>query len=66
MTNKTYGVCVGLLALGLVGLGAPASHAASRLAAGEAGGGSETDGNERCEFVEYARCVKPCGFAPAH
>jgi hypothetical protein len=38
---KTYGVCAGLLALGLVGLGAPASRAGSRLAAGEAGGGSE-------------------------
>jgi putative OmpL-like beta-barrel porin-2 len=39
---KTYGVCAGLLALGLVGFGAPASRAGSRLAAGEAGGGSET------------------------
>jgi hypothetical protein len=39
---KTYGVCAGLLALGLVGLGAPASRAESRLTAGEAGGGSET------------------------
>ena len=42
MMNKTYGVCAGLLALGLVGLGAPASRAASRLAAGETGGESET------------------------
>ena len=33
MKNKTYGVCLGLLALGLAGLGAPASHA-SRLATG--------------------------------
>jgi hypothetical protein len=40
--KKTYGVCAGLLALGLVGFGAPASRAGSRLAAGEAGGGSET------------------------
>jgi len=40
--NKTYGVCLGLLALGLVGLGAPTSRAGERLAAGEAGGGSET------------------------
>jgi hypothetical protein len=39
--NKTYGVCLGLLALGLVGLGAPASHAKSRLAADEAGSNSE-------------------------
>jgi hypothetical protein len=38
---KTYGVCAGLLALGLVGIGAPASRAGSRLAASEAGGGSE-------------------------
>lgn len=36
--KKTYGVCFGLLALGLAGLGAPAS----RAAANEAGGGSET------------------------
>jgi hypothetical protein len=42
MMNKTFGVCIGLLALGLVGLGAPASRAESRLAAGETGGGSET------------------------
>jgi hypothetical protein len=40
--NKTYGVCLGMLALGLVGLGAPASRAASRLAADESAGGSET------------------------
>ncbi len=39
---KTYGVCLGILALGLVGLGAPASRAQGRLAAGGAGGGSET------------------------
>lgn len=38
--KKTYGVCLGLLALGLAGVGAPASHAA----ANEAGGGSETAG----------------------
>src|SRR4029077_2473920 len=42
MKNKTYGVCAGLLAIGLVGIGAPASRAESRLAAGETGGGSET------------------------
>ena len=42
MKNKTYGVCLGLLALGLVGLGAPASRAQGRLAAGETGGASET------------------------
>jgi hypothetical protein len=40
--NKTYGVCLGLLALGFVGLGAPASHAHKRLATDEAGSGSET------------------------
>ncbi len=40
--NKTYGVCFGILALGLVGLGAPAGRAESRLAAGEPGGGNET------------------------
>ena len=40
--NKTYGVCLGLLALGLVGFGAPASRAASRLAADESAGGGET------------------------
>jgi len=41
MKNKTYGVCLGLLALGLVGLGAPTSRAQSRLAAGGTGGGSD-------------------------
>ncbi len=39
--NKTYGVCFGVFLLGLVGLGVPASHAASRLAVDDAGGGSE-------------------------
>ena len=42
MKNKTFGVCLGMLALGLVGLGAPASHARGRLKADEAGGGGET------------------------
>src|SRR5580704_13798733 len=41
MMNKTFGVCFGLLALGLVGLGAPASHAKNRLVAGEESSGSE-------------------------
>jgi len=40
--KKTYGVCIGLLTLGLVGLGAPASRAGSRLAAGEPAVASET------------------------
>ena len=40
--KKTYGVCAGILALGLVGLGAPASHARGRLAANEAGGSEAT------------------------
>ena len=40
--NKTYGVCLGILALWLAGLGAPAIHARERLGAGEAGGGNET------------------------
>jgi hypothetical protein len=39
--NKTYGVCLGMLTFGLVGLGAPASRAQGRLAAGESAGGSE-------------------------
>ena len=39
--NKTYGVWFGMFALGLVGLGAPASRAQERLSAGEAGGGIE-------------------------
>jgi hypothetical protein len=39
--NKTYGVCAGLLILGLVGIGAPASHARN-LPAGETAGASET------------------------
>jgi len=42
MKNKTFGVCLGLLALGLAGIGAPASHARGLLTADEAGGGSET------------------------
>jgi hypothetical protein len=40
--KKTFGVCLGMLALGLVGLGAPASRAGNRLAAGEKAGASET------------------------
>ena len=42
MMNKTYGVCLGLLAFGLAGLGAPASRAASHLAVDEAGNANET------------------------
>ena len=34
--KKTYGVCAGLLALGLAGFGAPASHARARMAADDA------------------------------
>ena len=40
--KKTYGVCIGLLALGLAGVGAPASHARTRLAAGESAGETDT------------------------
>ncbi|HEY2647100.1 MAG TPA: outer membrane beta-barrel protein [Candidatus Acidoferrales bacterium] len=40
--NKTVGVCLGVLVLGLAGLGTPASRAATRLAAGEPGDGNET------------------------
>jgi hypothetical protein len=43
MKNKTIGVCLCLLALGLVGLGAPASHARGRLVAGGSGEGGETE-----------------------
>src|SRR5665213_3393 len=39
--NKTYGVCLGMLALGLVGLGAPAAHARGRSAAGIAASDSD-------------------------
>jgi hypothetical protein len=39
--KKTYGVCLGLLALGLVGIGAPAAHARSLSAAGGAVDGSD-------------------------
>ncbi len=40
--KKIYGVCFGMLAMGLATLGAPAGRAQSRLGAGGAGGGSET------------------------
>jgi hypothetical protein len=40
--NKTYGVCLVMLVLGLVGFGAPASRAQARLPASEARGGIET------------------------
>jgi hypothetical protein len=42
MTNKTYGVCAGLFALGLLGIGAPISNARGRLAAGELSAGNES------------------------
>ena len=42
MKNKTYGVCLGLLALGLAGLGAPASHARA-FSGRRAGEGGETE-----------------------
>jgi hypothetical protein len=40
--KKKYGVCFGMLAMGLAVLGAPASWAQSRMAAGEAASASET------------------------
>jgi hypothetical protein len=40
--KKTYGVCFGMLAMGLAVLGAPASRAQSRMAAGEAASASTT------------------------
>jgi len=42
--TKNVWVCAGLLALGLVGIGAPASRAQGRSAAGGAGWSSETTG----------------------
>ncbi len=52
--NKTYGVCFGLLALGLVGLGAPASQARSRVAAGEEAVASETTTTSSSNHTELA------------
>ena len=40
--KKKYGVCLGMLAMGLAVLGAPASRAQSRTAAAGSGGSSET------------------------
>jgi len=40
--KKTYGVCIGLLAMGITVLVTPAARAQSRLAAGEPGAASET------------------------
>ncbi len=40
--NKTYGVSAGILLLGLVGIGAPASHAKARFATGEVAAENET------------------------
>lgn len=59
MKNKTFGVCFGLLALGLVGLGAPASHAKSRLAAEEAGGKSETAATSAASSSSSATAASP-------
>ncbi len=39
--KKTYGVYLGMLAMGLAVIGAPVSRAQSRMAAGESSGGSE-------------------------
>ena len=57
--SKTYGVCLGLLALGLVGLGAPASRAGSRLAAGETGSGSETAATSAASPSSSSTAVSP-------
>src|SRR5450755_1793036 len=60
--KKTYGVCFGMLAMGLAVLGAPVSRAQSRMAAGEAGSAtteavtpaaaSPTDLDRRIEALE--------------
>jgi len=41
MKNKTFGVCIGLFALGVIAIGAPATHARGRLAAMESAGASD-------------------------
>lgn len=57
--NKTYGVCLGLLALGFVGLGAPASRAHERLAAGEPGSESETAATTAANSSSSATASSP-------
>lgn len=57
--NKTFGVCLGLLALGLVGIGAPASRAAGRLAAEEAGGASENSATSAANSASSATTASP-------
>ncbi len=57
--TKTFGVCLGLLALGLVGIGAPASHAAGRLAADEAGGGNESSATSAANSTSSATASSP-------
>jgi hypothetical protein len=57
--KNTFGVCLGLLALGLVGLGAPATRAQSRLAAGGAGGGGGTDATSAASSSSSSTATSP-------
>jgi hypothetical protein len=59
MTNKTFGVCVGLFALSLLGMGAPASQARGRLAAGESAGASEAVETTSTSSSESAAVSSP-------
>jgi hypothetical protein len=56
--TKTFGVCLGLLALGLVGIGAPASRAAGRLA-GEGPGATDDTTVTTAESASSAPTASP-------
>jgi len=57
--KKTCGVCAGLLALGLVGFGAPATSARGRLAAGESGSGNEPATTSATSAASAPSAVSP-------
>jgi len=63
MTNKTYGVCIGLFALGVIGIGAPASHARGRLAAMESAGASDALETTSTSSSESAAASSPAEVA---
>ena len=61
--KKTYGVCFGMLAMGLAVLGAPVSRAQSRMAAAGAGGATRDKHYDR---GSRSRSVESSGSGPSH
>ena len=62
--KKTYGVCVGMLAMGLAVLGAPAGRAQSLMAASDSGSGTEASASSAASSSSSPTVAAPAAVAP--